>query len=120
MTGAQELDVAAVVAELSLVSNSPIAMARHGAGAIVGSGAGSITNPSEMEASAEEAAAVRPEPPVSSTLGGTPPPTRVNVNFGQTFSDESNVVDPIVIEPVEALKSDRFTWTFHCSEPPPV
>ena len=57
--------------------------------------------------------AVRPEsPPVSSTFtvpSSTPPVTRLKVNFGQTFSVESNVLEFIVIVPVELLKTDRPT-----------
>src|ERR1700754_411931 len=115
--GGQEL--AATAAELNeppaLVVPSKASITAHGAGATVGAGAGSkITTPS-LGAIAEFA--VRPGPPgapVSSTIGPPPPPTRVNVNFGQTFSVESKVLVLIVIDPVEALYDDRPTVMFHC------
>ena len=103
MTGAQVL--AAVVAAMLALSLESLTVATgHGAG----SGAGSITTTASSISAAESVAAiladgpVRPEPPVSYTFV-SPSDTRVNVNFGQTFSVESNVLKFIVIVPPEAL-----------------
>ena len=104
VTGGHEVEAVAVENEppTLVVPSKSSTVARHGAGATVGAGAGSIASLSDTVASA----AVRPGPlgaPVSSTSGPEPPPTRVNVNFGHTFRLESNVLELIVIDPVEAL-----------------
>ena len=121
VTGAQEV-LAAAVAKAPLVAlfcdwKSLMAMARHGAGAIVGAGAGpgSITTAE----SAMDDDAVRPEPPVSST-NVLLSDTRVKVNFGQTFSDESKLLPSLLnaIDPPEVLTSERFTRTPQASECP--
>lgn len=118
VTGAQLVAVADV--ELLLICCSKSSTTITGQGAIVGSGAGSITVASPITPKSDSA--VRPGPfgsPVSST-SVAPSGTRTNVNLGQTFSDESNVVVPMFIVPVEALKVDRFTKTAQDSVPPPV
>jgi len=106
VTGAQELAVAADVVALFVALADPIVSkslitALQGAGAIA---AGSIAVLSLREADCDcVVARVVVGAPVSSTFGGTPPPTRVKVNFGHTFSVESNVLKLIVIVPAEAL-----------------
>ena len=101
VTGGQEVLVAALAVPSLETLPSKSEISAHFA--IVGAGAGSSTIPSP----AAVAPAVRPGPvgaPVSSTNGDpAPPPTRVKVNFGQTFSVESKVLEFIVIEPVEDL-----------------
>ena len=122
VTGGHEDDAAETV----LFSESLTAIARHGAGATVGSGAGSNWSDTTADWTARSEplpsptdCAVRPEPPVSSTLTA-PSETRVKVNFGQTFNDESNELpDENDIVPVEALTSDKLTRTVQASEPPP-
>jgi hypothetical protein len=103
VTGAQEEDVAAAVISPLLtleVLVLLIVVARHGAGATVGAGTAS---PPPITASL---VAVSPGPvgaPVSYT-NVLLSDTRRKVNFGHTFSDESNVPPAfIVIEPVEVL-----------------
>jgi hypothetical protein len=100
VSGGQELVVAAAVAE-KRDSKSLIATALHGAIVAVGM---ALASPSMLsDAAASEAAveaAVRPEPPVSSTRVVVP---RVKVNLGQTFRFESNELEFIVIVPVEDL-----------------
>ena len=99
VSGGQELVAAAVVA-LANPSTVLEITCLHGAG----KGAGSstpITTPSlKSAAEAVVEAAVRPEPPVSSTRVVVP---RVKVNLGHTFNDESNELELIVIVPVEDL-----------------
>jgi len=104
VTGAQVL--AAVVAAMFALSLESLTVATgHGAG---NAAAGSITAMLSSLSAAESVAAipadgaVRPEPPVSNTFV-SPSDTRVKVNFGQTCSVESNVLEFIVIVPPEAL-----------------
>ena len=114
VTGGQELVVEAAVAELKRDSKSLIATSLHALS--VGPG---IAEASEKLSAGAVGEAVRPEPlpPVSCTFV-KPSATRVKVNFGHTFSVESNVLEFIVIVPVEALKSDRLTRTFQASVAP--
>ena len=104
--GGQVLVVVAAANEESvptLLTGSNVSLIAQGAGATVAVGRGSN---SEVLIVAVSEAAVAPGPsgaPVSSTSGGTPPPTRVKVNFGQTFRVESKVLEWMVIEPVDAL-----------------
>src|ERR1044072_1871614 len=102
VTGAHEVVAAANVALFAVFADSneltSLMTALHGAGAIA---LGSIAMLLPRTAVCD-CVAVRPQPaPVSSTFGGTPPPTRVKVNFGHTFNVESNVLAFIVIDPVE-------------------
>ena len=111
--GGQELVVAVADAVSLLTLVSSIVATRQGAGAAVGAGTGSATKSSDAKASD----AVRPgplDPPVSNSFTA-PSDTRVKVNRGQTFNVESKVLAFIVIDPVEALKTDRPTLTFHNS-----
>ena len=109
VTGGHELAAASVVANDTV---SASAVAKHGAGC----GLGSISPISESDDMDD---AMRFEPaPVSSTFT-SPSNKLVNVNFGQTFSDESNVPPSlIVIDPVEDLKADRPTLTLQFSVVP--
>jgi len=122
VTGAQPAAAADAVA---FDSKSLTATTLHGAGATVGAGAGSNTaNESLTDADRNESlppdpsdTAARPEPaPVSSTLV-SPSGTRLNVNFGQTFSVESNDVPPALndIVPPEVFAVDRLTSTVQVS-----
>ncbi len=99
--GAQELlAVASAIPSPEMVRPSKSLIA-HGAGAIVAVGTGEVPKSSDANASD----AVRPGPvgaPVSSSLTA-PSDTRVNLNFGQTFNVESNVLEFIVIAPPEVL-----------------
>jgi hypothetical protein len=99
--------LAATAAELkeppTLVVPSNVSITAHGAGATVGAGAGSKTTPSLGSIVADACKPGPPGAPVSRTIGPPPPPTRVKVNFGQTFNVESKVFKLIVIDPVEAL-----------------
>ena len=97
VTGGQVLVAVAVAKSPPMTSPSEVSITAHRAIAVA-SDEDPNTTPSP--------AAVRPGPvgaPVSSTNGPPPPPTLVKVNFGQTFSVESKVLEFIVIEPVEAL-----------------
>ena len=114
--GAQEvLAVASAIPSPEMVRPSKSLIA-HGAGAIVAVGTGEVPKSSDANASD----AVRPGPvdaPVSNSLVA-PSDTRVKRNLGQTFNVESNVLEFIVIDPVEDLKTDRPTLTFHDSVEP--
>src|SRR5215207_158889 len=114
VTGAQEaVDAVAIAVNLDCESNSSTAMARHGEITVASD---SISASSEMAA----CGAVEPEPPVSSTLTA-PSDMRVNVNFGYTLSDESNVPPSLNdMDPLEAFRSDKFTRTLQSSWPSPL
>ncbi|HEY0725729.1 MAG TPA: hypothetical protein VGD41_17365 [Pyrinomonadaceae bacterium] len=97
VTGAQLLAAAAANAESEVASLVVLSVGEtttwHGAIVGAGAGAGSMTPIASSEAAA---AAVKPEPPPGAPVSSTfvpPPPTRVNVNFGQTFKVESKVLE---------------------------
>ena len=90
----------------------------HGAGATVGAGWGAGLE-LDLSIVAVSEAAVRPGPPgppVSSTFGVIPSATRVKVNFGQTFSVESNDTGMNCHRPGRSLEIDRPTWTSQDSD----
>ena len=117
VTGAHEALAAADESVAKFAKSA--SMARHGAGAAVGAGSGSdgAISESSIAAASDDEPAVRPEPPPVSSNFVAPSDKRVKVNFGKTFSDESNVPpSPIDIVPVDVWKSDRPTRTLQASD----